>query len=101
MLICVSASGSEHTVRRRRVADGVEHSVPSQVMVEITSSHAVETCHPAFAPTVVGVDVLDMKRGTSHADAPGEIDRLMRDAAIMGIALINRCAIGTQHGLSL
>src|SRR5680860_962506 len=98
MLICVSASGSEHTVRRRRVADGVEHSVPSQIMIEVASGHAVESLHPAFPSAVIRVDVLHMERGSPYADALGEIDRLMCDAAGLGIAPVDRRAIGTQHG---
>ena len=85
----MTASGGQQTVRRRRVADGVEHPMPSQIVVEVASGHTMETLHPAFPSAVVGVDVLHMERGTSHANALGQIDWLMRDAAMLGIALVD------------
>src|SRR5680860_815571 len=96
----MTASSGEYAVRCRGIADGVKHSMPAQIIVEITSGHAVEAHHPAFPSAVIRVDVLHMERGTSHADALSKIDRLMRHAAMWGVALVNRRAIGTQDGFA-
>src|SRR5680860_1348949 len=96
----MSASGGQYPMRRDGVADRVEHSMPAQIVVEVASRHAVKALHPAFPSAVIRIDVLHMKRRTAHANALSEIDRLVRDAAILGIALIDRRAIGAQHGFS-
>lgn len=87
------ASGGQRFMRRDRGADRVEHWMPSQIVVEVARRYAAKALHPAFPPAVIRIDVPHMKRWT----ALGEVDRLMRDASILGVALVDRRAIGAQH----
>jgi len=75
--------------------------MPSQIVVEIASGHPVEALYAALPSVAVRIDVLHMKRRASYTHALGEIDWLMRDAAILGVALIDRRSVDAQHGFAL
>lgn len=99
MLIRMTASGCQHVVWRSGFAHGVEHPMPAEIMVEVASGHGMKAFHPALPPTVIGVDVLHMKRRSTHANALGEVDGFVDHAPVGSVALINRGTIGTQNRL--
>lgn len=79
------------------IAEGVEHAMPSEIVIEVAGGHTMETLHPALPSAVIGVDVLYMKRRSAHANTLSEIDGLMNEVAISGVAPVHRCAIRAQH----
>jgi hypothetical protein len=61
----------------------------------------VKALHPVFEATVVGVDVLDVKRTINDVNALLNIDRSMRDARGFGKRFVNSSAIRAENGIFL
>src|SRR3954451_20922342 len=62
---------------RIRLGGTLQGSSPAEIVGQVARSDALEACHPALQPTVVGVHVLDVKGAVADADAGGEVDRLV------------------------
>lgn len=76
-----------------------QQTAPAEVLIEIARCDTVESSHPVFQATVVGVDVLNMEgapypRATDRQDLVGHT-RCVRKGCI------DRGAIGTQHGIGI
>src|SRR5690349_373334 len=62
---------------RIRPGGTLQGSSPAEIVGQVARSDALEACHPALQPTVVGVHVLDVKGTVAHPNAGGEVDRLV------------------------
>jgi len=57
-----------------------QHAPPAQIVLQVFGGHTVKATHPAFEPTVVGVDVLDVEDAVDDAWAVLDIERSDRPA---------------------
>src|SRR6476646_7956307 len=78
----------------------LERSSPAEIVRQVARRDAVEAAHPALQPAVVGVHVLDVEGALADADAGGDIDRLVADAALGGEGGVGLGAVRAQHGVA-
>lgn len=75
-----------------------EHASPAQIVLQVLGGHTVEATHPTFEPTVVSIDVLDVKDAIEDAWAMLNVKRPVGDSGGTGEGGINAGAVGAQNG---
>src|SRR5699024_8445451 len=92
---------SQHAVGRYIPAVGIKHTVPAEVVIEVSRSHTMKPLHPYLPPAVIGINVLDVKCRPANANALSQIDGFMNHAFVLCIAPIDWRAVGAQYRLAI
>ena len=71
----------------------------TQVILQIFRRHAMETRHPSFESTVIGIDVLDMVNPSDHANSRGQVEGAMGDLQVLRDGPVHAGAIATQDDI--
>src|SRR3954451_9162619 len=75
---------------------------PAEIVGQVARSDALEACHPALQPTVVGVHVLDVEGAVADADADAgrDVDRLVVQPALGGEGGVDLGPIRAEHRIA-
>lgn len=65
---------------RNGVPIALKEAAPAQIVVEVFGRNAVESAHPRFQSTVVGIDVLDVEDAVDDTNALLYVQSAMRNA---------------------
>lgn len=96
MLIGYSERRADDALWVERVAFGIEQSKPAEIVGQVLGGDAMESRHPGFRATVIGVDVLDVKDPVLDPNALRQIERLMGDIGFLSEGLVDGQPIGAS-----